>query len=113
MKQVAGMQPPELNYKLRELFAVADRDANGFLTRAEFLECVKSDKLNLTRRQINVMMGEFDEDPDGNLTYEEFVPIAIDVLLESSKNQLEDERLTVKVRKGNSVRAQPASSLLH
>lgn len=91
------MTPEELNYKLRELFVRADRDNSGGLTRNEFLNCLKSDELGLSRQQVNMMMSEFDGDSDGVLTYEEFVPVAIDVLLESSKMSLEKERLTGKV----------------
>ena len=97
MTLVAGMKPEELSYKLNELFLRADSDNSGMLTRAEFLRCLRSEELNLSRQQINMMMGEFETDNNGLLTYEEFVPIAIDVLLESSKSAIENQRLTGRV----------------
>ena len=97
MNMVAGMSKQELNYKLRELFIRADADNSGGLTHGEFLNCLRSEELNLSRQQINMMMGEFEDDDDGVLTYEEFVPIAIDVLLESSKSALEEQQLSGRV----------------
>ena len=97
MNMLAGMTKEELNYKLRELFIRADADNSGGLTRGEFLSCLRSEELNLSRQQINMMMGEFEMDDDGALTYEEFVPIAIDVLVESSKADIEEQQLIGRV----------------
>lgn len=60
-----GMPRETLESIMRDIFAKADLDGSGVLSRKEFHTCIKEADLGLTRREINVIMAEVDADDDG------------------------------------------------
>jgi len=83
-----GMTREELEEVMKEVFLKADADGSGALSLAEFHKCIKEAELGLTRKEINVLMQEVDADMDGTVTYEEFVPLCFDMLVELLKDEL-------------------------
>lgn len=67
------------------LFQQADTNGNGTLSRKEFHECLRNERLGLTRKDINVLMSEIDIDNNGEVSWEEFVPTCFNILVERFK----------------------------
>jgi len=83
-----GMTREELEATMFNLFQKADLDGDGFLNRDEFRSCINDASLGLTRREINLLMAEADEDSDGKISYEEFVPLCFDLLLKNLQDDI-------------------------
>jgi hypothetical protein len=60
-------------------------DGNGVLDRAEFKACLMSADLGLTRKEINLLLTEADDNGDGVVEYDEFVPLCFKILVEKFK----------------------------
>ena len=67
------------------VFQGADADGSGALSRKEFQACLKNAKLGLSRKDINLLMAEADLNEDGLVSYDEFVPLCFDILVERFK----------------------------
>jgi Ca2+-binding EF-hand superfamily protein len=74
-----GLPREELVNLLEDLFKRADTDGSGYLSRSEFHQCLKEADLGLTRKEINAIMSEIDVDGDEKVSYEEFVPLCLEV----------------------------------
>eukprot|EP00735_Rhodelphis_limneticus_P012570 TRINITY_DN5869_c0_g1::TRINITY_DN5869_c0_g1_i1::g.24453::m.24453 TRINITY_DN5869_c0_g1::TRINITY_DN5869_c0_g1_i1::g.24453 ORF type:complete len:458 (-),score=111.05,sp/Q9NZT1/CALL5_HUMAN/27.17/5e-09,sp/Q9NZT1/CALL5_HUMAN/25.49/2e-07,EF-hand_7/PF13499.1/1.9e-11,EF-hand_7/PF13499.1/4.5e-10,EF-hand_7/PF13499.1/18,EF-hand_7/PF13499.1/1.4e-10,EF-hand_1/PF00036.27/3.1e-05,EF-hand_1/PF00036.27/0.0058,EF-hand_1/PF00036.27/2.3e-05,EF-hand_1/PF00036.27/0.0084,EF-hand_1/PF00036.27/56,EF-hand_1/PF00036.27/0.0 len=85
---VHGMTQEELEGQLRNIFAKADTDGSGQLSRMEFKNCLLGSDLGLTRQEVNVLMTQVDKDYDGVVTYDEFLPVAIQLLREAFKRSI-------------------------
>jgi|SaaInlStandDraft_7_1057024.scaffolds.fasta_scaffold34571_1 Ca2+-binding EF-hand superfamily protein len=85
-----GVPAKELEEMLLGVFSRADADGSGKLDRQEFLTAMRAADLGLTRNEINVLMSEVDEDNNGLISYEEFVPLCLGVLTEVIKSNLLD-----------------------
>ena len=83
-----GVSQADLETTMRRAFADADADGNGVLSEGEFKQCLQDAALGLTKQQINVLMSETDLDGDGNVCYEEFVPICYGIFVEMFKEDL-------------------------
>eukprot|EP00238_Polyblepharides_amylifera_P004792 CAMPEP_0196587910 /NCGR_PEP_ID=MMETSP1081-20130531/58985_1 /TAXON_ID=36882 /ORGANISM="Pyramimonas amylifera, Strain CCMP720" /LENGTH=463 /DNA_ID=CAMNT_0041910241 /DNA_START=329 /DNA_END=1720 /DNA_ORIENTATION=- len=83
-----GIPREELEAVMRSVFEMADEDGNGNLSREEFRHCLKSAELGLTRKEINLLLSECDYDHDGNISYQEFVPLCFNILVERFKDQV-------------------------
>jgi len=83
-----GMSRDELEAVMKEVFVKADVDGSGALSLNEFHKCIREAELGLTRKEINRLMQEVDADQDGIVTYEEFVPLCFDMLVELLKDEL-------------------------
>ncbi|KAA0169840.1 hypothetical protein FNF27_06863 [Cafeteria roenbergensis] len=88
-----GMPREKLENTLRDMFNRADADGSGKLSRTEFQTALRESGLGLTRQEINVLLAEVDEDEDGEIDYEEFLPVCFNVLVEIVSKQLEDRRI--------------------
>ena len=73
---------------MKEVFLKADADGSGALSLNEFHKCIREADLGLTRKEINALMQEVDADGDGMVTYDEFVPLCFDMLVELLKDEL-------------------------
>ena len=62
--------------------------AAALWTRKEFSRCLKSAELGLTRKEINLLLCEVDENGDGLISYEEFVPLCFNILVERFKEDV-------------------------
>lgn len=83
-----GLPQDELRTMMVRVFNKADTDGSGTLSRHEFKECLKAAELGLTRRDINLILSQVDVDKDGVVSYEEFIPVCIEVLVERFKNEI-------------------------
>lgn len=83
-----GMPKEQLVNLLSEIFRRSDQDNSGYLNRAEFMTCIRDAELGLTRKEINILMSHVDEDGDGKISYEEFVPICLKLLVQIFANEL-------------------------
>merc|ERR1712224_638831 len=77
---VHGMSREELTELVSSIFERMDSDGSGTLSKNEFASALTSMELGLTRREINTIMFQIDQDNDGNISYREFVPFAFDLL---------------------------------
>merc|ERR1712193_76418 len=77
---VHGMARDELTEIVAHIFERMDGDGSGTLSKQEFIAALTSMELGLTRREINTIMFQIDQDQDGNISYREFVSFAFDLL---------------------------------
>ena len=80
-----GMPRSELENMMMDIFQRADIDGSGSLDRNEFRECLKAAELGLTRKEVNAILSEVDENQDGNVSYTEFMPLCFNILVERFK----------------------------
>mmetsp|Transcript_7630 Transcript_7630/g.18250 ORF Transcript_7630/g.18250 Transcript_7630/m.18250 type:complete len:458 (-) Transcript_7630:73-1446(-) len=89
-----GLSREELEGVLEEMFRQADTDGSGALSRSEFASCLRSSGLGLTRKEINVLMAEVDEDHDGTISYAEFLPLCFNLLVEIVSEEFSSAQAT-------------------
>merc|ERR1711988_1455530 len=73
---------------------MGDIDGSGALSLTEFRNCCRDADIGLTRKEINVLMHQCDMDGDGNISYEEFVPLCFEMLTEILKDELLENKRT-------------------
>lgn len=74
-----GMSREELEAMLHQLFDNADEEKKGYLDRQQFGKVLRDSNFGFTRREINVLMNQVDENEDGVIEFKEFVPLAFDL----------------------------------
>jgi len=79
-KAIADKSGEEQERRLRDLFALADEDESGYLSLDELAQVFNSLDLALTEFQLQVLLSEADGNGDGKIAYNEFLPIAMDLL---------------------------------
>lgn len=85
---INGFSREQVEAIMTDAFRQADADNSGYLDASEFRACIRSADLGLTRKEINVLMAQADEDGDGNISYEEFVPVSFEILVEVLANDM-------------------------
>jgi len=77
----------------QKAFAQVDDQQQKRITRHGFYTVVQNvkEQIKLSRREVNALMISADEGPDGLLAYEEYVPLAYDVLRQSILDMLIDQ----------------------
>ena len=86
------MAPEEMEAFITDIFMAADADQNGYLDRREFQDVLKSTDLNLSKRDYRKIMIECDENDDGCIEYNEFVPFMVQVLQAfKAKDELDEK----------------------
>ncbi|CAE7224651.1 CML12 [Symbiodinium pilosum] len=90
---VHGMSREELTTLVGSMFERMDEDRSGQLNKQEFVAALTSMELGLTRREINAIMFQVDQDQDGNVSYREFVPFAFDLLQKMASLRLLESEL--------------------
>lgn len=88
-----GMSKEELDGVLIGIFQDADEDKSGFLTRQQFFNCLRNTDLGLSRKEINALMAEADANADGKITYEEFMPLCYQILVEIVSEEVKKEAI--------------------
>ncbi|PNW81221.1 hypothetical protein CHLRE_07g347050v5 [Chlamydomonas reinhardtii] len=83
-----GLPQEELQALMLKVFKKADADGSGQLNRHEFKEALKAAELGLTRKDINLILSHIDVDRDGLVSYEEFIPVCFQVLVERFKDEI-------------------------
>ena len=69
-----------LKRALEEMFYEFDKDKSGYLDNEEFYEAFKSLSYGLSENDIRTLMALADENNDGKISWEEFIPIGIDTI---------------------------------
>jgi Ca2+-binding EF-hand superfamily protein len=90
---VHGMSREELDGLLHSIFDRIDEDKSGLLSKQEFVSALTTIDLGFTRREINAIMFQVDQDNDGNISYKEFVPFAFDLLQKMTAMRLLETEL--------------------
>ena len=74
------LSPEELKQLLTEMFHSADADGSGALSMQEFKSVLSMADLGLGDRETKRVMAEADYNSDGEISYEEFIPLAVDLV---------------------------------
>jgi hypothetical protein len=69
-----------LKRALYEMFQSADKDKSGKLSYQEFFDAFKTLSYGLSDNDIKTLIALADEDNDGVITWEEFVPVGIECI---------------------------------
>jgi len=85
-----GMTHEELEEAALQIFQAYDVDNSGTLERSEFIECIRSMDMGMTRKEILYIMAQADVNKDGVVSYEEFLPVAISQLVQAAHDSLVD-----------------------
>lgn len=83
LSEVGGtteLNPVELENLLVDLFREADTDGSGSLDLAEFEKLMATANLGLSTSEVKLLLSEADENADGCVSYQEFVPLAVEVV---------------------------------
>ena len=86
-----GMPASDLEALMVNVFEAADEDKSGSLSRPEFKTALKSGKLGLSSKEINLLLSEVDVNGDGMVSYKEFVPLCFEILVEKFKTDLMED----------------------
>merc|ERR1712185_482668 len=86
-----GIDRAELEAIMQEVFANADADGNGVLTMSEFIKCMEEAEIGLKKDEIKALMFQIDENEDGYVSYEEFVPVCFEILVKLTKENMKTQ----------------------
>jgi len=75
-----GESVQELEEMLIGLFKEADQDGSGYLDHDEFLQLMETADMGIKKQEMHMLLAEADENADGNISYAEFVPLAVEVV---------------------------------
>jgi Ca2+-binding EF-hand superfamily protein len=92
-----GMTRSQLESAALRIFQAADDDNSGMLDRKEFTKCLKAMNLGFTTKEIQALMGEIDINRDGFVSYDEFLPVAVDHLIQTHADKLLESSSTAKM----------------
>ena len=70
----------EIHELLVSLFKEADVDGTKTLAHDEFISCMEKAELGISSHELHLVMAEADDNDDGVIDYDEFVPIALDLI---------------------------------
>ena len=93
-----GMTRQELESMLHTLFNRADTEGKGYLDRQQFGKVLKDSDLGFTRREINTLMHQVDENEDGVIEFSEFVPLAFELCVGIMARSLATQDLPTGVK---------------
>lgn len=83
-----GIPRDQLEANLDQMFRDADVNASGTLSQREFSDCLRNCDLGLTKKEIQSLMVDVNTSKSGLVLYEEFTPLAYEVLVELMKEKL-------------------------
>jgi len=81
MPRIEDVPPAMMERYLKKLFAVADVNGDGVLSPAELKRLLSLSGFNFSKSQIDEVMAAADTNRNGVIEYEEFIPIAMDMLM--------------------------------
>jgi len=61
--------------EFRDIFTLADREANGYINKAQLGELLETLGIDATADELDLMLKEIDEDGSGLIEFDEFVSI--------------------------------------
>ena len=80
-----GMTSQELEEIVQASWNAADADGSGFLDQKELKHFLKDLPIGLTKKEMNMIMMEVDANEDGLVSYQSFMPLMHNCLLEVTK----------------------------
>lgn len=83
---------------MMKMFFEADVDNNGVLDKGEFLACLRNLDFGLTKKEINYLLSQVDKNQDGYVSYEEFIPMAVEVMIEILKDKILENDTTPELQ---------------
>jgi len=87
-----GKNQRDVERWIRKMFMESDVDNNGVLDKGEFLACMRQLDFGLTTKEINYTLTQVDVNNDGLVSYEEFIPFAVEILVSIfADKMLEDQ----------------------
>jgi len=107
---VRRLSPEELTDLLTTMFHEADADGSGALDANEFKTVLKMADLGLSDRETKMVMAEADFNDDGEVSYQEFIPLAIDLVMSMYAKMEAQER---KLQEEEDAREEAKNYLLH
>lgn len=69
-----------LKRALEEIFTDFDKDKSGYLDAEEFYDAFKALSYGLSENDIQTLMALADENNDGKVSWQEFIPVGIDTI---------------------------------
>jgi len=91
---------PQLERAMKKMFLYADNDCSGYLDFQEFKNCISQMGLPISNGQLLQLMQFVDVNRDGKVSYDEFVPVAIELLVKVMTGKIQP--------KASASRAAPA-----
>ena len=76
LKDGEGLTPEEVD-KFREVYAMADPSHAGFLGHRQFTDMLSMLNIEVEEETLKLMFSEMDENDDGEIDFEEFVPCMV------------------------------------
>ena len=83
-----GVPAKDLERAITKAFMASDTDHSGALDPNEFIECVRSMQLGLTKKEILYLLTCVDMNHDGLVQYHEFVPLCLEILSDIIADQV-------------------------
>jgi len=83
---------------MMKMFFEADVDNNGVLDKSEFMACMRNLDFGLTKKEINYLLSQVDKNQDGFVSYEEFIPVAVEVMISILKDKILDGQTSMEVQ---------------
>lgn len=98
---MGGVPRAHLEGSMLSMFRKADKNSDGHLLAREFLDCLKQLELGLDRAEIAELMDCVDVRECGQVLYEDFVPLAFELVIEVLKEQFVDTGGALREMRGH------------
>merc|ERR1711959_5829 len=104
------MTPEQLQEYLAGVFIEADVDGSGTLSYKEFKRVIETAQFGFSKEEVRRMLMEGDENDDGTIDYNEFLPIGVEIV---QSIYAKNEARAAKEQMENEVENAARSALLH
>ena len=96
-----GLTQEDFSRMINDLFQEADEDKNGFLTQQIFEDCIRSSGVDLSRKEVKMLISAAEVNKDGLLEYTNFAPVAFNLI----KQIMRESKINGKMNKKLVTRA--------
>jgi Ca2+-binding EF-hand superfamily protein len=103
-----GQNEAQVLRNMKKLFLIADEDCSGFLDQREFKNCLTQMGLPLTAAEMSTLMNMVDVNRDGRVSYEEFMPVAFEILVKVVAGKINPKQALSKEAAAPKPRTVPA-----
>jgi len=86
-----GMSSEEMEQLVHEIFDAVDTGGTGELDPQEFAAALTMSRLELTEDEVEQFMAQLDTDGNGKISFSEFVPVALQILKEITRENMDDK----------------------
>jgi len=86
-----GMSSEEIEQLVVEIFEAVDTGGTGELNPQEFAAALTMSRLELTPDEVEQFMAHLDTDGNGKISFSEFVPVALQILKEITRENLDEK----------------------